>query len=207
MSNPITTYTELKAAVKDWINREDQDSVIPQYIFMAEVRLNRKLRIFAMETVQFITATAGDKWLPYPSGYKGFRWLRRDNSTEAGGLTFVTPDKLNRNSRYFAQGDPEVYCLHGNRIQLGPIPNADMTMEAGVFENVPYLSDENPTNWWLENAPDALLYGALRHSSPYLKNDARAATWDAGYEIALSDIEDADQHYRYPAGALAMRRV
>ena len=37
----ITTYAELKTAVGDWLNRSDLDSVIPNFISLAEAQFNR----------------------------------------------------------------------------------------------------------------------------------------------------------------------
>lgn len=205
MSNPITDYDTLQAAVADWLNRADMTSVIPYLIFFAEVTLNRRKRIFAMETVQYVQTTAESKWLSYPSGYKGFRWLRRNISTQGGRLDYVTSDVMNKTSRYHSLGEPEVYTLHGDRIQLGPVPNAVIELEAGVYEDVPYLSDANTSNWWLANVPDALLYGALMHAEPYLKNDARVQVWSGMYERASEDIDMLDEQYRYPQGSLVQR--
>ena len=207
MSTPITTYSLLQSALEDWLARADLTEQIPTFIFFAEAELNRTKRIFAMETVQYVYTTAGSKWLAYPNGYKGFRWLRRDISAQAGKLDYVTPDTMNSDSRYHAEGTPQVYTLHGDRVQLGPVPNAVIQLEAGVFEDVPYLSDDNTSNWWLANAPDALMYGALMHAEPYLKNDPRTKVWAQMYARAVGAIDTLDEQYRYPSGSLAQRRV
>lgn len=207
MSTPITSFSALTSAIADWLVRTDLAVQIPTFVFFAEAELNRTKRIFAMETVQYVDTTAGSKWLAYPGGYKGFRWLRRDLTAQAGKLDFVTPEVMNSDSRYHTEGVPEVYTLHGDRVQLGPVPNAVIQLEAGVFENVPYLSDANTSNWWLANVPDALLYGALIHAEPYLKNDPRVETWKAMYARAVETIDMLDEQYRYPSGSLAQRRV
>ena len=45
----LTTYDGLKAAIADWLERYDIDSVIPRFIELAEVRLNQDVRHYHME--------------------------------------------------------------------------------------------------------------------------------------------------------------
>ncbi len=40
----LTTYTELKASVADWLNRTDLTSVVPDFIALAEAQIERTLR-------------------------------------------------------------------------------------------------------------------------------------------------------------------
>ena len=40
----IDTYSELKSAIADWLNRDDLTSVIPNFIELAEAELTRNLR-------------------------------------------------------------------------------------------------------------------------------------------------------------------
>jgi len=205
VSNPVTDLSTLRTAVSTWLARADLTAVVDYFIFFAEKELNRTKRIFAQETVQYVDTVAGSKWVPYPSGYKGFRWLRRNIGTEGGRLTFMTADGIHAQSKYLQAGTPEVYCLHGDRIQLGPIPEGVIQLEAGVYEDIPYLSNTNTSNWWLANAPDALMYGALLHAEPYLKNDQRVGVWRDLYTRATETIDEADEHYRYPKGSLVQR--
>ena len=45
----ITTYTELKASLANWLNRDDLTSVIPDFIALAEGDFDRKIRHWRME--------------------------------------------------------------------------------------------------------------------------------------------------------------
>ena len=40
----ITTYSELKSSVADWLNRDDLTSVIPDFIALSEAQYNRSIR-------------------------------------------------------------------------------------------------------------------------------------------------------------------
>jgi hypothetical protein len=50
----LATYDDLKLAAANWLNREDLTGAIPDYITLAEARINDRLRVAQMET----TATA-----------------------------------------------------------------------------------------------------------------------------------------------------
>ena len=45
----ITTYSELKTAVANWLNRDDLTSVIPDFIALTEADMDRKIRHWRME--------------------------------------------------------------------------------------------------------------------------------------------------------------
>ncbi len=40
----LSTYTELKSSLADWLNRSDLTSVIPDFISLAEAQIERQLR-------------------------------------------------------------------------------------------------------------------------------------------------------------------
>ena len=46
---PITTYTELKAAIADFLNRDDLSAVVPTFISLAEADIQRRVRHWRME--------------------------------------------------------------------------------------------------------------------------------------------------------------
>ena len=45
----LSNYTELQAHIADTLNRDDLSTVIPEFIVMAESRLNRDIRHWRME--------------------------------------------------------------------------------------------------------------------------------------------------------------
>src|SRR5436190_24024474 len=65
----ITTYAELQAAAANWLVRADLTARIPEFIALAEARLNRVLRARLAETEVALTATPGVRTLPLPAGF------------------------------------------------------------------------------------------------------------------------------------------
>ena len=45
----LTTYTELKAAIADFLNRDDLTTSIDDFIRLAEAQMNREVRHWDME--------------------------------------------------------------------------------------------------------------------------------------------------------------
>jgi hypothetical protein len=67
------------------------------------------------------------------------------------------------------------------------------------------LSDSNPSNVFLANYPDLLLYGSLAQAEPYLMNDARLAVWASLYADTLNLIETSDENSEYSGIPLQMK--
>ena len=58
-----------------------------------------------------------------------------------------------------------------------PAPGADMELRMVYYARIPHLGPTQPSNWLLAKYPDVYLYSVLVQSMPYLKDDARLATW------------------------------
>src|SRR5205085_11367804 len=61
------TYTGLQSSVANWLNRSDLTALIPDFITLAEERLNRALRVRQMEVSLDETAIA-DNIIAVPVG-------------------------------------------------------------------------------------------------------------------------------------------
>jgi hypothetical protein len=68
-----------------------------------------------------------------------------------------------------------------------------------------FLSDTNTSNVFLANTPDALLYGALLESSPYLMDDARINTWGTMFDRAMASITRSDEQGQYSGVPLVIK--
>jgi len=71
---------------------------------------------------------------------------------------------------------------------------------------VPNLSDESPSNWLLERAPDVYVYGSLLAAAGYLHDDSRVGLWQAAYGEAVSALNLASDKSEYSGVALRLQR-
>jgi hypothetical protein len=67
------------------------------------------------------------------------------------------------------------------------------------------MSDENPTNEYLDVCPDLVLYASLAESAPFLMDDPRLVTWDNLYQTGLASITKSNQDSIFPAQPLAIQ--
>ena len=111
----ISTYSELKSAIADWLNRDDLTSVIPSFIELAEAELTRNLRHRKMVTRA--DATIDEEYTQTPDDWFQTQTLilETDPVTE---LTYLTPDALNeKRAASTANGKPLFYTMIGTEIR------------------------------------------------------------------------------------------
>tara|TARA_R110002096_G_scaffold143885_1_gene300262 strand:+ start:35 stop:682 length:648 start_codon:yes stop_codon:yes gene_type:complete len=206
----LSTYTELKDAVADWLDRSDLTSRIPDFIALAEARINRELRIRPMEVRSIMYTASGKKYFNLPGGYLQMRNIQL-NTNPTQPLEYITPEMLDRLYGSNTTGKPRAYTLIGDEIQLAPVPDTEYELEMAFYENIDSLGDGTAgtvvSNWLTLNAPDLLLYGALMEAEPFIKNDERVAVWLNGYGNAIDKIQKADARDRHSGSAMRIRNI
>ena len=187
----IDTYSELKSAIADWLNRDDLTSVIPNFIELAEAELTRNLRHRKM--IVRADATIDSEYTQTPDDWFQTQTLILETDPITT-LEYLTPDALNEKRKSSsANGKPLFYTMIGTEIQVYPVPSGDYTAELVYYAKIPALSDSQTTNWLLDFAPDIYLYGSLMQSAPYLQDDQRLSVWNALYAQKILDIEISNE--------------
>jgi len=206
----LGNYTDLKAAIADWLDRSDLTDRIPDFIALAEARLNRELRIRPMEVRSTMTTTVGQRYFNLPGGYLQMRNFQI-NTNPITPLEYITPEMLDRLYGSNTTGKPRAYSLIGDEIQLAPIPDSTYTIEMAFYEKFTPLGDGTSgtvtSNWLTKNAPDVLLYGALIEAEPFIRNDERIQLWLTAYKEAIDKIQKADERDRHSGSTMRVRNV
>jgi len=206
----LSTFTELKDAVADWLDRSDLTARIPDFITLAEARISRDLRIRPMEVRSIMYTSSGQKYFNLPGGYLQMRNIQL-NTNPTQPLEYITPEMLDRLYGSNTTGKPRAYTLIGDEIQLSPIPDSAYELEMAFYEKFTALGDGTSgtvtTNYLTKNAPDVLLYGALMEAEPFIKNDERLAVWLNGYSNAVDKLQKADQQDRHSGSAMRVRNI
>ena len=188
----LSTYSGLKAAIADYLNRDDMTSVIPGFIALAEAKFNRKMRTRQM--IKRATAVIDSQSFAYPAD-----WLEAKefilSTNPITYMKFVTElqAKELQSTEIVSPGKPRYYTIIGSQIEVIGTPDTSYSGVLTYYAKIPALSDSNTSNWLLAYAPDLYLYGALLESAPYLKDDERLAIWGQMYTDSKADIELADQ--------------
>ena len=206
----LSTFTELKDAVADWLDRSDLTTRIPDFITLAEARVSRDLRIRAMEVRSTMTTTAGKQYFNLPTNYIQMRNIQL-NTNPTTPLEYITPEMMDRLYGSSTTGKPRAYSLIGDEMQLAPIPDSTYTLEMAYYEKFYSLGDGTGgtvvSNWLTSNAPDVLLYGSLLEAEPFIKNDERIGVWVNAYNSAINKIQNADAKDRHSGSAMRVRNI
>ena len=199
-----TNYTDLQASVANYLGRSDLTAVIPDFILFAEIRLARELRTRQMLEIATVATTGGDATIALPSDFLEIRDVFVQGNPRMP-VTYLSPSAFTRNARADESGLPVFYTILESEILLAPKPDTVYTIEVLYYGKPVVLSNANPSNVFLVNYPDALLYGSLLEAEPYLINDARSQTWAALFDRAIKNISDSDQNSEYSGVPLQMR--
>ena len=197
----ISTYNELKTAVANWLDRDDLTDRIPEFIALAEARMNRVLRLRMMESKYTASTVASQRNYALPTGYIQMRNFQI-NTSPVTPLQYVSPEIYDRLWGGSTGGTPQFYTIIANEIQLGPIPGSVLTMEMLFYKKITALSGTNTTEQMLTDNPDIYLYGALLEAEPFIMNDERVALWAKGFAQAVADLQEQDNKDRHSGSAL-----
>lgn len=200
----LTTYSELKTAVANWLDRSDLDDRIPEFIALAETRHRRDFKIRRMETRVTANTIADSEYYSLPDNFVAMRNIQL-NTDPKTPLEYLTPEQMDRVRGGSSKGKPKAYSIIGNNIQLRPIPDSVYQIEMLYFKYFTALSDSNTTNDMLTFHPDAYLYAALVEAEPYLQNDKRIQTWAGFYDRAKQDIISSNERDRHSGVAPTTR--
>ena len=199
----FTSYSTLKTKIGQYLARTDLDAQIPDFIRLAEERLRRDLRIRQMLKVATATTTADDSTVSLPADFLAMKDLHIDGNP-VRVLQFQNTSNFFRNSRSSDKGVPTMYTLLGSEFQFAPYPDSEYTLRMVYYYKPDLLSDSNPSNLFLANCPDLLLYGALAEAEPYLMNDERINTWASLYDRGLASLRASDDDSEYPSSPMSI---
>jgi hypothetical protein len=173
------------------------------FVQMFEAEANRELRTPQMETSVLFSDADEDR--PLPSDYLAMRSIYVEGSPDRP-LRGTSPTALKLESDGTA-GTPTKYCLVSGGIRLAPPPAAELLLRMDYFARIEPLSVVAPSNWLLENHPDAYLYGTLFYAEAYLDNAVRAGQWRSLLDNVFERINKATRADRFGAGALVPNTI
>jgi hypothetical protein len=198
----LDSYTNLKAEIADWLDRDDLTSRIDTFIDLAEAKHSREIRVRAM--LKRAQANTTGRYMALPSGYRAMKILRLITSPVTV-LEQCNETELTVRMQA-AQGKPEFFAIH-EEIEFNRVPDEAYSAEMIYYCPLTSLSDSTASNWILANAPDLYLYGALSAAEPFLDNDERLMTWKTLYNEAAQAINLEDQRSRTSGPQIAQTRM
>ncbi len=184
----LATYAGLTAAVPAWLdNRQDLGARIPEFVALAEAKLNRRLR--ARRQVTRVTLSPDAETWPLPDDFAAARTLR----LLGGSKLIVEPVSAEAMAGLYAEndspGEPRAFAIEGQSLVLWP-PPADVTdLRLTYWALIPPAATAD--NWVLAGHPDVYLYGTVAEGWSYLGNNEEATKWAGLFVAAIEEISAA----------------
>jgi hypothetical protein len=152
------------------------------------------------------TGSTEPEFISLPTDFQTMRRIRLSSVQGKPCLEYRSGTQMDeyRASIANASSQPAYFTILGDEIELAPTPDAAYTVEMVYRKNIPALASSS-TNWLLELAPDAYLYGALLEAAPYIKADERIQVWGAGFSSAIDSLNGLSLTSEFNAGPLTVR--
>ena len=199
----ISTYSELRTAVENWLDHALFTSRVPEFIALFEATANRRLRVREQEATGIIATTSGAGTLP--TDYLSWRSVLSIASDVSTDLEYVTPSYLTALYPTSPSGSPRHFTIRGTTLHIRPVPTTE-SIALLYFQKIPALSDSATTNWLLTAHPDLYLFGSLVEAEMFGVNDERGGLWKGRVEEIFNEIEKLSNKTR-GAGTIKVMSV
>jgi hypothetical protein len=192
----VMTYDSLTSTVLQYLERRDAAVVeaIPTFITLCEFEIAQYIKTLGQMEVVDSTMNIGNPVIAKPA-----RWRKTVSMTlsNGGSKQPILLRKLEYLNAYAqdvtATGIPLYYADYDfEHWIVAPTPNQAYPFEALCYTRLQPLSSAYQTNWLTQNAPNAMLFGTLKQTAPFLKNDARLALWKQMFDEALAALKTED---------------
>lgn len=183
----ISTFAELKTAVANWLERSGDAAItasVADFIALAESRLNRMLKLRAMEATTTLTGTHSSRSLSLPTDYVEPKALFL---TTFGAQDELRPFLAGTEAFGTTNGVPGAWTIDGANISLD-VPCDQAHTFSFQYRQKFALSDAAPTNWLLTNHPDAYLFASLIEANVFLGDTETAVGWELRLTPSVEEI-------------------
>ena len=202
----LSTYSEIKSTVADYLNRADLTAVLPSFVTLAESKFNRELRTRDMLTR--VQTTSDDEYVSLPTDFLQHYSLELDAASAQPPMDYIGPQEakvLKAQNR--TASTTYYYTVIDGAFEIIPAPGSDLDLRMVYYAKIPALSDSNTTNWLLTKSPDLYLYSALLEAAPYLKDDDRVQLWAAARQQVMDAMNlESERAMRSTIQLTARRR-
>lgn len=182
------TLDGLKAHFTGLLNRRDltaNTSLVGTFIDQAILRVQRELRVPAMEKIASVTIADGYDGLAIPSDLLQLKEIRPQSSGVA-----LRKDTLDRATfAATAAGNPQIYSRRGSKWVIGPAPSSGDVVDVTYYAELPALVNGTDENVISIIAWDLIVYAALSYAAEYYV-DKRQADFESRYQQILTDLQE-----------------
>ena len=179
----ITNYTELLAAVSDWMDR-DMTGKAPECVSLAEARLNRELGFVASTAV--LSTVEGSNSI----SLSGITYSKPVSLyvTVNGEERFIQPVALGTVAETEIPGVPSSWAPQTGSLRFDCPANAAYPARF-TYEGKIQLSESVETNEILSDYPDLYLSASIVWGNVYVRNAEQAAIFKGMLEESLQEAK------------------
>ena len=202
----LTSYSTLKTAIANWLNRSDLTSEIAEdFIVLTESDFNNKLRIRKMITQT--TLNVDQEAIDLPTGFLQVRDFYIKSGAIKYSLRFTTPAHMDQIKGTSTTGTPQLFTILGETFRFSPRPDTGYSGIINYYKTFDALSSNNTTNYILESHPAIYLYGSLYHAANFLGGiePGQVQQWQQMYTTALERLERNDREDQFSGSPLQVR--
>jgi hypothetical protein len=180
----ITTYSELLTAGANWLERGDMTLRLPEFVSLAEARINRRLNKADAEEDTPLVGVPGSRFISLPANFDNAvqLWLCGVN-----GRVRLTPVSAAQMDTSVVAGSPQFWAIDNGRLAFER--QLDAAYSFALRETTMLgLSVGAPTNDVLTQWPDLYLNGMLAEAAPYMLDDERMTIFEPKFVLALAEV-------------------
>ncbi|MEK9897004.1 MAG: hypothetical protein VW518_11360 [Burkholderiaceae bacterium] len=200
----LSTYSDLKTSVANYLNRNDLTAVIPDFIRLTEDKLNRELKVRANLARAETTTTSGTEFYDLPSDIIELRNVTYESSNNSYALSYLSPESINREYGTYSNGAPKAYTNLGTDIKIAPIPDGAYTINISYYKKLTNLSDSVSSNNILANFPDLYLFGACLEGAVYLNDSDQMQRFGNLFTATMNSVIRVEESARYSGTVMRM---
>ena len=161
----ITNYTELQTAIASWHHRDVAQ--IPDFISLAEVRINNLFESRLAEVDTTLTATISSRYIALPSGFKSAYALWLTTYDPRREIMYNLPEDLPVDSN--SNGRPYFYTIDGSNLAFDR--PADIAYTYVLRYKAKYNIAATSANDVLTSYPDVYLFASLVEACLFARDD------------------------------------
>ena len=207
------TYSSLKTDIQTWAENTGTDfnAQLDTFIGNTQERLSRDIDPVGFNQNVTSSMSVGDRFITLPSAIEPML-INYFNIIVSGNRQFLEIKPIEYLQEYWPNASitsTPVYFANfdDNTLYVAPTPDSAYTMELGYQGRINPLSNTNTTNWYTENAPDALLYGSLSEANLFTKNMEDYNIYNKKYVESVTAINNEARRrrrtdYKFPGSPL-----
>lgn len=199
----ISTYSELLTAAANWLSRADLTSRIPEFVTLAQARINRSVRVQAMETKSTSFSITGE-YVNVPSDFLEAKHFYITSVSPRKSLTRL--DDETATDSYTTTDQPKYFSVVGSQFRFTPAPASTYTATLVYYAKPATLAvTSQETNSLFPTNVDLYLYATLLEAESFVKDDPRLGVWKMAYDEALNGINAAAKRQSAFGGSMTTR--